>query len=93
MGTIRVQRKRTDGWKKPEGAIYIGYRTKYGNPYKWKELSGGKKEAQELFKKWLPTAIKNGEIDVEPLRDKTIMCFCSPTDPCHGDVIIDYLNN
>lgn len=29
----RIQRKRTMGWKMPEGAVYVGRPTPYGNPY------------------------------------------------------------
>lgn len=29
----RIQRKRTKGWRTPEGAVYVGRRTKWGNPY------------------------------------------------------------
>jgi len=29
----RIQRKRTKGWKMPEGAIYVGRPTKWGNPF------------------------------------------------------------
>jgi hypothetical protein len=28
----RLQRRRTAGWKKPDGAIYVGRGTRYGNP-------------------------------------------------------------
>lgn len=31
---IRVQRKRTKGFKTPEDTIYVGRPTKYGNPFK-----------------------------------------------------------
>ncbi|MFD6400785.1 DUF4326 domain-containing protein [Nocardia sp. NPDC060249] len=30
----RIQRQRTKGWKMPEGAVYVGRPTKWGNPYK-----------------------------------------------------------
>lgn len=30
----RIQRERTKGWKMPEGAIYVGRPTKWGNPFK-----------------------------------------------------------
>jgi hypothetical protein len=30
----RIQRKRTKGWKKPEGAVYVGRGSRYGNPFK-----------------------------------------------------------
>lgn len=29
----RIQRRRTKGWRMPEGAIYVGRPTKWGNPY------------------------------------------------------------
>lgn len=29
----RVQRMRTKGWRMPEGAVYVGRPTKWGNPY------------------------------------------------------------
>ena len=30
----RIQRKRTKGWKMPEGAVYVGRPTKWGNPFR-----------------------------------------------------------
>lgn len=33
MTPKRIQRKRTKGWKMPEGAIYVGRPTKWGNPF------------------------------------------------------------
>jgi hypothetical protein len=29
----RIQRLRAAGWRKPEGAVYVGRPTRYGNPY------------------------------------------------------------
>lgn len=36
----RVQRKRTKGWKKPEGAVYVGRGSKWGNPFTVEPLPG-----------------------------------------------------
>jgi hypothetical protein len=33
MSPVRVQRKRTKGWRMPEGAVYVGRGTHWGNPY------------------------------------------------------------
>ena len=30
----RIQRERTKGWRMPEGAVYVGRHTKWGNPFK-----------------------------------------------------------
>lgn len=44
----RIQRRRTKGWRMPEGAVYVGRPTKWGNPfdfrrseYCWAALSFG----------------------------------------------------
>ena len=29
----RIQRKRTKGWRMPEGAVYVGRPSKWGNPF------------------------------------------------------------
>lgn len=34
MAPVRIQRKRTKGWKAPEGAVYVGRGTVFGNPIK-----------------------------------------------------------
>jgi hypothetical protein len=34
MSPQRVQRKRTKGWRMPEGAVYVGRGSKFGNPFK-----------------------------------------------------------
>lgn len=30
----RIQRKRTTGWRAPEGAVYVGRGSKWGNPFR-----------------------------------------------------------
>lgn len=45
----RIQRQRTKGWRMPEGAVYVGRPTKWGNPFRvvrtrngsWDVLAGG----------------------------------------------------
>lgn len=34
IGPKRIQRKRTKGWRMPEGAVYVGRPTIYGNPFR-----------------------------------------------------------
>ncbi len=94
MKTERKQiRRGVRGWRKPEGSVYIVRGTPYGNPFKWLKLPEGKTEAQEKYKEWLPGAIERGEINLEPLRGKVLMCYCKPNDNCHGDIIIEWLQN
>ncbi|MFF2228988.1 DUF4326 domain-containing protein [Streptomyces globisporus] len=30
---VRIQRRRTKGWRAPEGAVYVGRGTRWGNPW------------------------------------------------------------
>lgn len=53
----RIQRKRTKGWRMPEGAVYVGRPTRWGNPYRWQD-----------YPAWPPTHMADGEIDDEPRR-------------------------
>lgn len=36
----RIQRERTKGWRMPEGAVYVGRGSKWGNPFALKSPSG-----------------------------------------------------
>lgn len=38
MTPIRVQRKRTKGWRMPENTVYVGRPTVHGNPFKVGEI-------------------------------------------------------
>ncbi len=34
MKPVRIQRKRTKGWKMPENTVYVGRGSAWGNPYR-----------------------------------------------------------
>lgn len=34
----RIQRSRSKGWRKPDGAVYVGRGSKWGNPYEVNDL-------------------------------------------------------
>lgn len=34
LGPKRIQRKRTKGWRMPEGAVYVGRPTRWANPFR-----------------------------------------------------------
>ena len=68
MTPSRIQRKRTAGWTMPEGAVYVGRPTKWGNPFNfsssdncWNALAlgcrGDRKGRQEAsvkaFRLWI----------------------------------------
>lgn len=57
----RIQRKRTKGWRMPEGAVYVGRPTRWGNPFHHTEKFYGRDVALRLFRNtiqgvWSPSA-------------------------------------
>jgi hypothetical protein len=44
----RIQRQRTAGWRMPEGAVYVGRPTKWGNPF----IGPG---AVDAYRRWIET--------------------------------------
>jgi hypothetical protein len=38
---VRIRRRRVKGWKMPEGAVYVGRPTRWGNPFAYRERIGG----------------------------------------------------
>jgi len=81
-------------WKINKQYAYIGRGSLFGNPYKINRYTT-REESIKLFKDYFFNKItvdKNFRDNVESLKDKTLVCFCKPKD-CHGDVIIDYLDN
>lgn len=104
MSPVRVQRKRTKGWRMPEGAVYVGRGSRWGNPYK----VGENLWTPQGFKLWashqdVVTAYREdlaiGACDVpEPeeirheLAGKDLACWCPPDQPCHADVLLELAN-
>lgn len=99
----RIQRKRTKGWKMPEGAVYVGRPTIWGNPYRCPPL--GRQASVDLFRKWIiardgdfartKRAFPDGPYshDIrEKLRGKDLVCWCPLTHRCHADVLLEIAN-
>lgn len=57
----RIQRKRTKGWKMPEGAIYVGRPGRFGNPFPVDIY--GQERAVDLFRRWLTGNMSMYELD------------------------------
>ncbi len=49
----RIQRRRVKGWRMPEGAVYVGRPTVWGNPFPWTAAPGGRPQSVAMFKAWL----------------------------------------
>jgi hypothetical protein len=93
---IRIQRSRARGFRMPEGAVYVGRPTKFGNPYKVLDPGEpGHREAVEQYRRWLNGSLPGQEIkaaaEIE-LKGKDLACFCPLQYCCHADVLLEIAN-
>ena len=63
---VRIQRKRTKGFKLPPGCVYVGRPTKFGNPY-WDVERYGLDLCLTLFREscsggWNPSLVPTGPL-------------------------------
>ena len=103
----RIQRRRIKGWRMPEGAIYVGRPSKWGNPFEiglWYGASGPNGEwSRSVFIADRSTAFVEYRraarlghpgipSDLSSLRGHDLACWCKPGDPCHADVLLELAN-
>lgn len=104
--SARIQRKRTKGWRMPEGAVYVGRPSAWGNPFSIKGWNCTPETAVENFRDLLARApiadentlwlAKAGETVYDTIRrelaGKDLACWCPLDQPCHADVLLDLAN-
>lgn len=76
-----------------EYIIPIDRRSLFGNPFRVGK-DGTRKEVIEKYRKYFYSRLENEwgfKEWVATLKGGTLGCWCTPL-PCHGDVIIEYLN-
>jgi hypothetical protein len=104
----RIQRRRTKGWRMPEGAVSVTRPGEWGNPFTVKQCreagyAVGDSEAAQIcvdaFRAWMlgqkhwAHAIPMLEPpDITELRGKDLACFCALDQPCHADVLLELAN-
>ena len=75
------------------GRVGFGMSGEFGNPYKlWKD--GDRDEILQKYQAYFYKRINNDPKFLErvhSLKGKILGCFCSPR-KCHGDVLVEYLN-
>lgn len=90
---IRIQRKRTKGWKMPENTVYVGRGSMWGNYAAQRRGSVGGEAvkdfccwiADEASWAWKARAITD-------LRGRNLACWCALDKPCHADVLLARTN-
>src|ERR1700681_4221786 len=86
------------GYKTNNQYVYIGRAGKgesgyFGNPFSLKDCLD-REDCLEKFKKYFYVRIDNDKEYLErvlELKNKTLVCFCSPQS-CHGGIISEFLN-
>jgi hypothetical protein len=102
----RIQRRRTKDWRIPEGAVYVGRPTKWGNPFYLVDVldafCGDEQEAREdcvrSYRRWLHedeayVALASTIDARRELRGRDLACWCRLDQPCHADVLLEIANN
>jgi len=101
----RVQRSRRKGARLPEGVVYVGRPTPWGNPWTVPRSGGivaahqfpgiairSRADAVAAFR---VTARLRLEIEpdwLDPLRGHDLACWCPLDEPCHADVLLQLAN-
>jgi hypothetical protein len=102
----RIQRQRTRGWRMPEGAVYVGRPTKWGNPWALNDPAIGTRpdgsawDASDVVR-WFRSGLVDAarisqkafvESYFAPLRGRDLACWCPLSAPCHADVLLELAN-
>lgn len=107
MTPRRIQRKRTRGWRMPEGAVYVGRPTKWGNSFvpgqetvRERLEPGGRQKgvyvADAEQATWAYRRFLSQHLRIEAkaeLRGKSLACWCRLDQPCHADVLLKIANS
>ncbi len=92
----RIQRRRTKGWKMPDGAVYVGRPGKWGNPFRV-NFATSRAQCCAYFRGALLNSKMAGSDmptmrDVMELRGKDLACWCRLDQECHADVLLEIAN-
>ena len=101
----RIQRKRTKGWKMPEGAVSVTRPGRWGNPFivspkvRPGARSGGEyicvpsvEDAVACFREMMAQSPARTAAAIAELRGKDLACFCPLDQLCHADVLLEIAN-
>lgn len=91
---MKVLNKRTDVI--PEGAVYVGRPSTWGNPFRIGR-DGTREECVQKFRSMLRADLESGHREdvrraIEALRGKDLVCWCAP-EACHADVLLEIAND
>lgn len=83
-------------WRMPEGAVYVGRGTQWGNPFKANNVANA--ASCVLAYRYEIVEIGGGVVGfnrfwvADHLRGKDLACWCPLDQPCHADVLLELAN-
>jgi hypothetical protein len=79
------------GGRIPNGAVYIGRPSKWGNPF---PISGEntRDNSVDKYREMVENSPQFIDEVRRELRGKDLVCFCAPK-RCHGDILLQIANN
>ncbi len=90
---VRIQRKRTKGWRMPKGAIYVGRPSKFQNMCKIGVDVRTAEDAVFHFRRNIANQPGYLKMVRDELRGKDLACWCDLDQPyCHADVLLEIAN-
>lgn len=105
---IRIQQRRTKGWRLPPNAVAVSRPSKWGNPFKVgayavpitydekdRPIAGEQVRVRNAAHavELYRANIKGREAEIRAdLAGKDLACWCHPSSFCHGDVLLDIAN-
>ena len=106
MSPKRIQRQRTKGWRMPEGAVYVGRPSPWGN--RWlvdeplgRELLWDAQTVVDLYRSEIESDLRDPDPQIaarrwnilrSELAGRDLACWCPLDQPCHADVLLELAN-
>jgi hypothetical protein len=87
---VRVQIRRTKGWRRPPNTMFVARPSLLGNPYSVAEH--GRAEALRLYREWIMDQPELIEMLRRDMRGLSLACWCPPGVPCHADILLEIAN-
>ncbi|HEX3335267.1 MAG TPA: DUF4326 domain-containing protein [Jatrophihabitans sp.] len=91
----RIQLRRTQGWRKPEGTIVVARPSRWGNPFRIGPAGEGgltREQAVRAFAQWLRAHPDHVRAVRAELAGHDLACWCPLDAPCHADVLLQVAN-
>lgn len=76
----------------PEGAVYVGRPTRWGNPFPHNGTPASRTEAVAAYRDLVAADPALRAAARRQLAGRDLACWCPPGQPCHADVLLAVAN-